>query len=62
MNESIFFSILIPAYKSQFFSAAIESILLQTYQNWELVIVDDHSPEDLKSVVDSFAEYDKTIS
>lgn len=56
MNESIFFSILIPAYKSQFFSAAIESILLQTYQNWELVIVDDHSPEDLKSVVDSFAD------
>lgn len=56
MNESVLFSILIPAYKSQFFSEAIESILLQTYQNWELVIVDDHSPEDLKSVVDSYAD------
>lgn len=56
MNDCVLFSILIPAYKSQFFSAAIESILMQTYKDWELVIVDDHSPEDLKNIVDSFAD------
>lgn len=56
MSKNFLFSILIPAYKSQFFSAAIESVLLQTYKNWELVIVDDHSPENLKSFVDSFAD------
>jgi glycosyltransferase involved in cell wall biosynthesis len=52
----ISFSILIPAYKSAFFSEAIQSVLNQTYNNFELVIVDDCSPENLKSIVDEFSD------
>lgn len=51
MNKNILFSILIPAYKKQFLKDCIESVLSQTYDNFELIIVDDASPQDLFSVV-----------
>lgn len=48
------FSITIPAYKQKFLYEAIESCLAQTYKDFELIIVDDASPEDLKSIVEQF--------
>lgn len=45
------FSVTIPAYKSQYLREAIESVTSQTYADWELIIVDDCSPEDIKSIV-----------
>lgn len=50
------FSITIPAYKRKFLSEAIESCLAQSYKDFELIIVDDASPEDLESVVNSFKD------
>lgn len=50
------FSITIPAYKQKYLYEAIESCLVQTYKDFELIIVDDASPEDLKSVVDRFQD------
>lgn len=49
-----FFSITIPAYKQRFLYEAIESCLAQTYKNFELIVVDDASPEDLASIVKAF--------
>lgn len=48
------FSILVPAYKARFLRECIESILTQTYKDFELIIVNDASPEDLTSIVKSF--------
>ena len=48
------FSIAIPSYKSRFLSSAVASVLAQTVLDWELVVVDDASPEDLKAVLDGF--------
>lgn len=48
------FSITIPTYKSRYLKEAIESVISQTYTDWELIIVDDCSPEDLPSIVQPF--------
>ena len=49
-------SFILPAWKGRFLREAISSILSQTSSRWELVIVDDCSPEPLKNIVDSFAD------
>ena len=50
------FSITIPAYKQKYLKECIDSILSQTYTNFELVIVNDASPEDLDSIVYSYSD------
>lgn len=48
------FSILLPIYKRIFLKECIESILFQTYRDFEIIIVNDASPEDLESIVFAF--------
>lgn len=50
------FSITIPTYKTAFLAEAIESVLSQTYQDFELIIVDDCSPEDVHSIVSRYQD------
>lgn len=50
----ISFTISIPAYKRQFLRACIDSVLAQTYQDFEVVIVDDNSPQHLKEIIDDY--------
>ena len=47
------YSFVLPAYKARFFKEALDSILNQTYNDFELIIVNDASPEDLDSIVNS---------
>ena len=48
------FSVAIPAYKPQFLKEAVESVLAQSYRDWELVIVDDCSPHNLEGIVSPY--------
>ena len=60
MQQNILFSITIPAYKSKYLKEAIDSCLLQSYTNFELIIVDDASPENLHEIVSQY--HDKRIT
>lgn len=50
------FSIIVPAYKPNFLKECIDSILTQTYTDFELIIVNDASPYDLDTIVNSYQD------
>ena len=55
-------SIITPTYNSsKYIDKTIESILSQTYQNWELIITDDFSTDDTVSIVNSYIKTDSRI-
>jgi len=47
---------------SQFIEDCLKSIQAQTYTNWELLIVDDHSTDNSYELVSQFAENDSRIN
>lgn len=55
-------SIITPCFNAEkFISQTIESVLNQTYLNWELIIVDDCSSDNSKEVVESYKCNDSRI-
>ena len=51
------FSIIIPTYnRAAFLPKAIESVLAQTYTDWELIVVDDGSTDNTREVVSKYSD------
>lgn len=62
MSNKIFFSIILPTYnRANLISKAINSVVYQTYQNWELIVVDDGSKDNTKDIVEKFEKEDNRI-
>ena len=54
--------IITPAYNAaDFITSTIESVLLQTYKNWNLVIVDDSSTDDTRDIVSNISKKESRI-
>jgi glycosyltransferase involved in cell wall biosynthesis len=52
-----FFSVVIPLYnKSKYIARTINSVLSQTFKNFEVIVVDDGSTDDSRSIVESFPD------
>jgi teichuronic acid biosynthesis glycosyltransferase TuaG len=55
-------SIVMPAFNCQdYLAESVESVIGQTYQNWELIIVDDSSTDRTVDIARKYASQDKRI-
>ena len=55
-------SIITPMYNSEkFIEATIKSVLNQTYQEWEMLIIDDCSTDNSPNIVKSYMQQDSRI-
>lgn len=55
-------SIIVPIYKAeQTIHRCLDSILAQTYQNFELILIDDGSPDNSGIICDEYSEKDQRI-
>lgn len=62
MGNMSLVSILMPAYNAEkFLGEAIESIINQTYQNWELLICDDASMDGTLKIIEDYVKKDIRI-
>ena len=60
--NSMLVSVIMPCYNSQQYIAdSINSVLEQTYKNFELLVVDNMSTDDSTSVVDNFVKTDSRV-
>lgn len=55
-------SIIMPAYNAEkYIAESIQSVLDQTYRNWELIVVDDGSTDETAQIAQSFSAQDARV-
>lgn len=63
MENKIFFSVVMPVYGvEKHLEKAVESVLAQSYRNFEIILVDDCSPDGCGALCDDLALREKCIS
>ncbi len=62
MSESPLVSVVLRTYKRpDIVGRAIESVLEQTYENFELLVIDDHSPDETPEIVREYEAQDERL-
>lgn len=62
MRNTLLLSIVVPVYNvDKYLDECLDSILKQTFKNFELIIVDDGSTDDSGKISDEYAKYDQRI-
>ena len=62
MNREILLSVIIPVYNvEEYLVRCVDSILAQTYENLEVILVDDGSPDGSGAICDCFAAKDSRV-
>lgn len=62
MMEQPLVSIIMPSYNAEnYIAESIESVLHQTYSNWELIITDDRSSDRTSEIVQAYCQKDSRI-
>lgn len=62
MSKQDLVTVVTPSYNAEKYLAhTIESVLAQTYQNWEMLIVDDCSPDNANELIEHYAKKDSRI-
>jgi glycosyltransferase involved in cell wall biosynthesis len=57
LKEEVYFSIILPVFnREKRIQKAIESILIQEFANWELIIINDASTDNTKTVLNKFTD------
>lgn len=61
--ENKLISVIVPVYKAEkYLDRCVESIVNQTYENLEIILVDDGSPDNCPQLCDAWAQRDRRIS
>ena len=60
MNNLV--SIITPSFNSsKFIEECVNSVISQTFQNWEMIIIDDHSNDNSRDIISELSEKDERI-
>ena len=62
MDVKCYFSIIIPVYKTEeYLHQCVDSILCQTFTDYEIILVDDGSPDNCPAICDEYAAKDNRV-
>lgn len=62
MNDQQMLSIIVPVYKvEKYLRQCLDSIVNQTYENLEIILIDDGSPDNCGKICDEYAQRDNRI-
>ena len=57
IKQQILISIILPTFNHyKFLKKAIESVISQSYINWELIIIDNNSTDETFDIVNSYSD------